>query len=297
MATTTNKHELKRFQLFKSKLNDICFEHIPILSVKNYKLPWFSKELKRFKNRCSKSYNKYEVSNSTEHFKIYKRRLADFRNLDKILHNRYIRNFESNIKNNPKAFWAYIESKKSNSGIPSFVFYNDKQAKSADDTVNLFAEFFSTNFVSDTDSVPYRSDFSNSPLFFGSLSITVDDVQKPIISIKPSMQTDADGLCPILLKNCHSLSKPLALIFNKSLTSGLFLQDWKKSYVTPIFKSGNKNDVTNRVVANIRIRIRNCGTSALILTFAFALPFANINADLLRIRIFCKCTEYIWQTK
>lgn len=37
---------------------------------------------------------------------------------------------------------------------------------------------------------------------------------------------------------------PLVLIFNKSLTTGTFPEIRKNSFVIPIFKSGNKSDVS-----------------------------------------------------
>jgi hypothetical protein len=38
---------------------------------------------------------------------------------------------------------------------------------------------------------------------------------------------------------------PLCLIFNNAISTSVFPDKWKLSYVTPIFKAGNRNDVTN----------------------------------------------------
>ena len=52
---------------------------------------------------------------------------------------------------------------------------------------------------------------------------------------------------PLLIKNCaFSLARPLWLIFNKSLSSGVFPKSWKTSFVVPIFKNnGDVGDVEN----------------------------------------------------
>lgn len=42
-----------------------------------------------------------------------------------------------------------------------------------------------------------------------------------------------------------SLSLPLSIIFNKSLSEGVFPDLWKLSYISPIYKSGMKADVRN----------------------------------------------------
>ncbi|KAF0772032.1 putative RNA-directed DNA polymerase [Aphis craccivora] len=58
--------------------------------------------------------------------------------------------------------------------------------------------------------------------------------------------TGPDGVPSIILKLCSfKLIKPLHLIFNKSLSIGNFPNIWKKSFITPIHKSGDKHNVSN----------------------------------------------------
>lgn len=48
------------------------------------------------------------------------------------------------------------------------------------------------------------------------------------------------------IKTCaYYLAKPLCLLYNKLLKSVIFPDQLKLSYVSPIYKSGDKNDVTN----------------------------------------------------
>ncbi|KAI5728593.1 hypothetical protein M8J77_018362 [Diaphorina citri] len=50
------------------------------------------------------------------------------------------------------------------------------------------------------------------------------------------------------------LSEPLARLYNRSLQLGIFPDKWKVAFVTPIHKSGKKNDIKNyRPVCNISI--------------------------------------------
>jgi hypothetical protein len=51
---------------------------------------------------------------------------------------------------------------------------------------------------------------------------------------------------PLILRNCASaFALSLCLLFNKSLASCAFPDRWKLSFVTPVFKSGKRNDVSN----------------------------------------------------
>lgn len=43
----------------------------------------------------------------------------------------------------------------------------------------------------------------------------------------------------------NSLAEPLTILFNKSLVNGLFLKEWKISFLTPIFKAGSKQIISN----------------------------------------------------
>ena len=55
-----------------------------------------------------------------------------------------------------------------------------------------------------------------------------------------------DGIPSIFLRQyAFSLSRPLWLLFNKSLSTGIFPNVWKCSYVVPFYKNfGDKCDVT-----------------------------------------------------
>jgi hypothetical protein len=51
---------------------------------------------------------------------------------------------------------------------------------------------------------------------------------------------------PLILKNCASaFARPLSLVFNRSLSTCVFFDRWKLSYVTPIFKKGKRNNVAD----------------------------------------------------
>lgn len=64
--------------------------------------------------------------------------------------------------------------------------------------------------------------------------------------MKPKTIPGADGIPAFFLKNCaKSLCYPLYCIFNQSLSQGIFLSEWKISYLVPIHKSGPKNKIEN----------------------------------------------------
>jgi hypothetical protein len=49
-----------------------------------------------------------------------------------------------------------------------------------------------------------------------------------------------------ILKSCSDgFKRLLTLLFNKSLSEGVFPESWKRSYVVPIFKDGKRNLIEN----------------------------------------------------
>ncbi|RVE40268.1 hypothetical protein evm_015082, partial [Chilo suppressalis] len=79
-----------------------------------------------------------------------------------------------------------------------------------------------------------------------SVEVTEQQVYNVLKSIDASKGAGPDGIPPLFIKRTSKfLALPLKLIFEKSVTSGIFPSEWKRSHVIPIFKKGNKEDVTN----------------------------------------------------
>ena len=73
-----------------------------------------------------------------------------------------------------------------------------------------------------------------------------EEVESILKNLDPSKSPGPDGLTSRLLKEVASeIRCPITDIFNKSLNSGIFPTKWKDSNLTPVFKSGQKDVVTN----------------------------------------------------
>ena len=64
--------------------------------------------------------------------------------------------------------------------------------------------------------------------------------------IDPTKTCGPDAFPSVVLNECASEHAPSACkLFNKSISSGTFLQQWKEAVVVPIHKKGDRNFVTN----------------------------------------------------
>ncbi|KAF2346871.1 Reverse transcriptase domain [Trinorchestia longiramus] len=74
----------------------------------------------------------------------------------------------------------------------------------------------------------------------------LEKVEEQLSILNPYKSTGPDGIGPRILKEAAEvIRKPLTNIFNRSLETGIVLDDWKRANVTPIFKKGNKQIPNN----------------------------------------------------
>ena len=73
-----------------------------------------------------------------------------------------------------------------------------------------------------------------------------EEVEDVLKIINPSKASGPDLINPRLLKEASSILKnPLCKLFNMSLQQAIFLSQWKRANVSPIFKNNKPNEVKN----------------------------------------------------
>lgn len=83
-------------------------------------------------------------------------------------------------------------------------------------------------------------------IFFPNGKITVSEVSKALKDLKPKKATGVNGIPSRLLKDgSDALASPLLVIFNLTIQQNVIPTEWKKAKVTPLHKSGSKDDPRN----------------------------------------------------
>lgn len=78
------------------------------------------------------------------------------------------------------------------------------------------------------------------------ITISLEGITKSLDSLNESKATGPDEISPKVLKACSSIvSQYIYIIYRKSLESGRLPQDWKITYVVPIYKNGRKANIEN----------------------------------------------------
>ena len=122
--------------------------------------------------------------------------------------------------------------------------YNNASFSGANEICNAFAKFFQCSF--DISNLPnYSHNFESRFNSFVSIQFDASEIVNGLDCLNSTGCVGPDGVAPVVLNKCaHSLWEPLLYLFNGSLSSGIFPEIWKKSFIVPIFKAGRRSDIT-----------------------------------------------------
>ena len=215
---------------------------VPKTKSKGKRKPWMDEGTL---NKVSLKYSLYrkwlrsreEVDHT--HFKRASNRLRKATRLSK---RKLERKVADDSKSNPKAFWAYVNSKtKTRSGVPDLTRPDGSTASTDLDKAEELNHFFHSVFTLEGDGpLPPPPDYGVSETLDG-ITFTKDDVEKMLLAVNPDKAPGPDGLSPAVLKKASTaLSYPLSVLFNRSMNESRLPADWKQALVTPIFKKGSK---------------------------------------------------------
>lgn len=210
---------------------------------KRYSCPWMNKNLascRNRRNRAFKAVSRYATEENIRRFLMYR---DQFLMLNAELYRTYLQDQAELLRRDPAKFWKIVNSKRSTGGIPRYMRFNGMESSNPGNTANLFADYFEGVYTS-TDS--YRVPHGPSLHPVSLLNLNINDVRKSLNEIDITKGPGPDGIPNLILKAmANELALPLTRLFNTSLTAGKFPDVWKKSYVTPIHKSGDRSDCSN----------------------------------------------------
>ena len=160
------------------------------------------------------------------------------------------RDFESRlareIKNNNKAFWTYVNSRrKVKPGMPDLTKADGTIAREnkekAEVLNNQYAETFTTEDLSNVPEPPPRRVRNQL-----TIRVTREKVLRQLKALRADKSPGPDGIHPRVLRElAEVLATPLQILFTTSITSGEVPSQWREATVVPIFKKGNKADPSN----------------------------------------------------
>ena len=151
-----------------------------------------------------------------------------------------------NAKENPKAFYAYVGSKRSNkTGIGPLEDSQGRLISDDSEMATLLNDYYSSVFENESAFTSVQADSFPGPSL-ETLQISPLLVKQEMLRLKRHCSPGPDGIASfVLIEACEELVHPLTQIFKLSLRKSTVPDDWKVANITPIHKSGSVKLVSN----------------------------------------------------
>ena len=146
-----------------------------------------------------------------------------------------------NIKENPKSFWSFVKEKTSvKSGIGGLQNEQGQKTNDGTEKCEILNNFFTSVFINEQSDPPkFEMKVDNN---VSEILVTKEKVLKLLKGVNSSNSAGADGIHPRFIKEtAETLTIPVFILFNKSVSEGSLPGIFKKANVTPVHKSGDKS--------------------------------------------------------
>ena len=245
----SNENTECAWKKFKDILHKLIEKNIPLQCVSKTKTssnPWITKASKRLISKRNRAWRKYRESKTESDYSTYKRIRNDANRKVKLDQASYRKRILKSFKGNPKKFYGYMRRQKIvKERVHPINVGNGKLTNNDKETAQALGDFFSSVFVRDNDS-PDKVNENTADTKDLLITVNRSTVMNKLKHLKVDKAQGPDDIHPAVLRNCaQSVSWPLAIIFQKSLTEGVLPTDWKLATVVPIFKKGNKHEASN----------------------------------------------------
>ena len=254
----------ENFNIFTTLLDIIMQKHSPLRRIKIsskriYIEPWMSRGLEISSKKKDILYKKTLKADCTSECIV---RYKNYRNLynktKRTMKNAYYTNrISENIKNTKKIWETINEILKKQKGKGSIITHiNINGVKTYDSCkiVNEFGTFYSTMGYNLSNKIKgsarninyYLDNIPANPNSMSMIPIDPNEIKKQIMKLPNKSSSGYDGISNRLLKLLNaSIAYPLSIIFNQSISTGIFPDKMKLSEVVPLYKGKERDEIIN----------------------------------------------------
>ena len=233
------------WEIFKTIIQELIEKYVPMSTPKDYNEPWMNGKILRLWKKKHYAWSRYSTRKSPRRWREYRKEANKLKKNTRKARRLYERRIAADAKINKRAFFRYVNSRLT--VRPEITAMRNGNTVIEDDVgmTNVIGEFFSTvNAKPTTDELPYMPNLCDSQI--GNISLSNEAVRTKLEKLNVYKSCAPDDIHPCFLqKTASSVSLPLRLIFEKSLSRGECPADWRTANVTPIHKKGDRTDPNN----------------------------------------------------
>ncbi|KAI8486093.1 hypothetical protein Bbelb_361930 [Branchiostoma belcheri] len=242
-----NNTASENWKLFKAAITNAANKHVPRKTVRRQShKPWITSQIRKAMRKRSELFAKARKTNSSEAWAKFKRCRKGVKQRVRKAHRDYVSNYlETNIEENPKAFWSYVKSIRQDSTGASALRHQGVLTSDPKEKADALGAQFESVFTREDKSIVPTLGEPTAPTI-PPINISVEGVAKQLSCLNPNKSTGPDGKPPRLLKTVAVQIAPiLQVIFSQSISTGDVPEDWRTANITPIFKKGDRTAPSN----------------------------------------------------
>lgn len=232
-----------------------------VINSNNYKQkePWFTKGLKKSSEQCHRLYKKVvNKPRESKEFTDYKTYRNLFNSIRRKAKSKYYTELIQDNKSDAKKLWRTLNKLTGNikkkTDINDEIIVNGIRETNSKVISNAFAKYYSevgVKLARDLESknktidplLNMRNGIIRSCYFFPT---SMAEIEKYIKSLKNKHSKGCDNISNFILKQMYpGILKALEIIFNKSLSEGVFPENMKLAIVKPVYKGKCKSEIIN----------------------------------------------------
>lgn len=245
---------------FTSVFIDLLKKCIPCkeVTIRPNDKPWYDSEIRKYSRKRDRLRNIATKSGNLNHWNKYKHLRNKVNNLKKHAKEQFYNNLEDSViemnDTNPRQYWKLVKHfMKSNRGaeiIPPL-----KTTLDSGEEIFSFTDLQKANTLNDyfVSMSTLNDDTTSLPVFvaktlnsLNTINIEESEICDVIKVLIVNKAAGHDMISHKMLKmTCDTIVKPLQILFNRSLTEGIFPSLWKKAVVMPLFKKGPPEEPSN----------------------------------------------------
>ena len=232
------------WEKLKEKLKRTVEEHVPKKKGRrSTRPPWLTQEIMRGIRKKKRMWKRARNGQGREQYQEEERKVKKMirnakRNLEKRL---------ANEKNNKRPFYAYVKGKtKSRQTVGPLKKEDGKTTESYKETAEELNKFFASVYSKKNSIQPPPERREPAEQQMGRVRVTERKIREKIEKMRAEAAPGPDGIRPAFLQQTkNEISRPLKIIFEKSLEEGKIPEDWRAANITPIYKKGKKSEAGN----------------------------------------------------
>ena len=220
--------------------------------------PWYNSEIRRTSRKRDRLKSKAIKTGKISDWNSYKKLRNKVNNQKKQAKEIFFNNLELSItdfhKNDKRKFWQvvrhFVKNNDSSTTIPPLVSSSPLGGNKFHFTDKEKAECLNDYFASisnvDDQNTALPPFFRKSPNSLSNISCTAEEVELLVQTLNPNKANGLDGISNRMLRAVSkTISEPLAVLFNRSFSEGIFPEAWKMAGRIPIPKKGDKTLPSN----------------------------------------------------